>query len=180
MSNKKTLIISILTMLSIVILVVGGILFALNNKEKTMQENMKMIKSDYANFSNNITDNEKIRKQLAEHISEFKNNTFKDEQGKYEETLKKYDKNIKYIDTLIKDLESRCKYEYEDKNTNILCKGFGGLYETTVNKYVAKVKAYNNLITQYNKTASSEESLYKAVYDNFIDYDKDGKYNGSN
>ena len=55
MSNKKTLIISILTMLSIVILVVGGILFALNNKEKTMQENMKMIKSDYANFSNNIT-----------------------------------------------------------------------------------------------------------------------------
>ena len=43
MSNKKTLTISILATLSIIILVIAIILFIVNNKEKELKENMKII-----------------------------------------------------------------------------------------------------------------------------------------
>lgn len=179
MNNKKTLIISILAMLTVLILVVAIIFFSLNNQEKTLRENMKMIKSNYANFSTNITDNEKIQQQLTDYIKDFNNKNYEDEQGHYVETLRKYDKNIKYIDSIIKDMESRCKHKYEDMNIKILCKGYDELYESTINEYVLKIKEYNDAVETYNKSKNTSHKTHTPLYDNLIDYNNDGKYNGS-
>lgn len=179
MNNKKTLITSIMVIFGIVILLVAIILLSFNNREQQTQENMQKIRSNYASFSTNITDNEKIRKDLTEQIDNFDKVPYEDEIGNYKSTLKKYDKNIKYIDTIVKDMESRCQYKYEDLNTQILCKGYSGLYETTVNKYISKVKEYNDKITAYNKKENKTYELHKPVYEDFIDYDKDGKFSGS-
>lgn len=179
MSNKKTLLLSILAMLTVLILLAAIIFFVLNRNEKQLQENMRMIKSNYAGFSTNISDNDQIRQKLTNYIEEFKDKKLEDEEGHYVETLKKYDKNIKYLDSLVKDMESRCKHKYEDLNINILCKGYAGLYESTINKYIAKVTEYNNLVIEYNKTANTSHKTHKLVYEQFIDYNKDGEYAGS-
>ena len=179
MSNKKTLIISIMVMLGIVILLVAIILFSFNNQEEELQKNMQMIRSNYASFSANITDNEQIRNELTSKIDEFDKTPYEEEIGKFQDILKKYDKNIKYLDSVVKDMESRCKHKYEDLNTRILCKGYDGLYESTVNKYVLKVKEYNDKVTAYNKKENKSYQLHKLVHEDFIDYVKDGEYSGT-
>lgn len=178
--SKKTLIISLLGMLTVLILLVALILFNLNNQEETLQENIKKINSNYASFSTNVTDNESLRKALIEKLDNFNEKTYEDEIGEYERIIKKYDKNIEYIDSLVEDMEERCKHKYEDLNTQILCKGYAGLYETTVNKYVTNVKKYNDKVTQYNNKNNKNIETHKMVHNDFIDYDKDGKYKGSN
>lgn len=179
MNNKKTLIISILAMLGIIALFVAIILFILNNREKQLQENMKAIKSNYANFSTNIADNEQLRSNLTKHINEFDATPYEDEIGKYEDTLRKYDKNIQYLDSLVKDMESRCKYKYDDLNIQILCKGYDGLYEATVNKYITKIIEYNNKVTEYNQKANTTYEIHYPVHETLLDYNKDGKYSGT-
>lgn len=180
MSNKKTLIISIMVMLGIVILLVAIILFSFNNQEEELQENMQKIRSNYASFSTNITDNEQIRSELTSKLNEFNKISYEEEAGKFNDILKKYDKNIKYIDSVVEDMESRCKHKYEDLNTRILCKGYAGLYESTVNKYILKVKEYNDKVNAYNKKENKSYQLHKLVHENFIDYDEDGEYSGTN
>ena len=178
--SKKTLVIALLGMLTTIILLIAIVLFSINNQEEQLQENMKKINSNYAGFSTNITDNDAIKKDLIEKLENYSIDTFEDELGDYDRILKKYDKNIKYLDSLVEDMEKRCKHKYEDVNTQMLCKGYAGLYETTVNKYIVNVKKYNEKVEEYNQNKNKNIKTHEMVHNDYIDYDKDGKYKGSN
>lgn len=178
MNNKRILTISILSMFTVIILTVAIILFSVNKREKMLTENMIMIKSNYANFSANISDNLEIRTELTNKITEFKAETYEEERGNFSDILNKYDKNIRYVDALVKDMESRCKYNYEDTTVKLLCRGYDALYEETINNYISSINAYNEKITKYNETAETKQELHTLIHKEYIDYDKDGEYEG--
>ena len=178
MSNKKTLIISILAMLTIIILVIAIILFMVNKKEQTLQDNISMIKSNYANISHNMTDNDEIKKELLNQLETFNQETYPEEHGKFTSTLKKYDRNVKYVESLIKDMETRCGYKYDDITAKLLCQGYDTIYEETINSYIKIVNNYNDKLTKYNETVETPYKLHTPVYSDYIDYNKDGKFEG--
>ena len=178
MSNKKILIISILSMFTVILIVVGAILFSINRKQKMLIENVSIIKSDYAKFISNTSDSETIKTELNEKLTAFNNETYQEEHAEYQNILKKYDENIKYINKIVKDLEERCQYQYEDQMANLLCRGFDILYEESINSYITNISEYNDKITTYNETASKTYELHKLIYTNYIDYDNDGEYEG--
>ena len=178
MSNKKILIISIFSMFSVVMTIVAMIFFSINKSANAMTENIAMIKSNYANFSSNLSDTKEIKTNLLSKLSSFENGTYEEVHDNYVETLKEYDKNVKYIDSLVKDMEKRCKYKYEDITIQLLCKGYDALYEETINAYITNINNYNKKLTKYNETIEIPYKLHKPVYDKYIDYDKDGECEG--
>jgi len=178
MSSKKTLIITILSTLTIIILIITIILFMVNKNERDMQENIRMIKSNYANISHNMTDNDEIKKDLLNQLSAFNNETYQEEHSKYKTTLKKYDRNVEYVEALIKDMEKRCKHNYDDITAKLLCQGYDTIYEETINSYIKVVNDYNSKLTKYNETAETPYKLHTPIYSDYIDYNKDGKFEG--
>jgi hypothetical protein len=178
MNNKKVLIISILSVLTVLMIIVGLILFSINKKEQMLIDNVDIIKSNYAKFISNTADSDDIIKELEDLMKKFDNGTYEDEHDEFVKVLKKYDENIKYVESIVKDMESRCKYKYEDAVVTLLCKGYDIIYEETINLYISNINKYNNKLTTYNKTASKTYELHKLIYTNYIDYDNDGEYEG--
>jgi len=178
MSNKKILTISILSMFTVILIIVGLILFSVNRKQKMLIENVDIIKSNYAKFSSNTSDSEKIKEELTDKLTTFSNETYEEEHQEYQRILKEYDANIKYINEIVEDLEERCQYKYDDTITNLLCRGYDILYEESINSYITNVNEYNNKLTMYNDTADKKYNLHTLIYDKYIDYDKDGEYEG--
>lgn len=178
MSNKKVLIVTTLSTLTILMLIIGGVLFSVNKQEKRLTENVGIIKSNYAKFTTNVTDNQEIKKELSDLMGDFNNETYKEKHEDYVKILNKYDNNIKYVDSIVKDMESRCKYKYEDAVVTLLCKGYDILYEETINTYITNVNKYNDKLSKYNEATGSKYKSHKLVYEKYIDYDKDGEYEG--
>lgn len=178
MSNKKILIISILSMFTVILIIVGMILFSVNKKQKMLIENVDIIKSDYAKFSSNTSDSEKIKEELTNKLTTFSNETYEEDHTEYQRILKEYDSNIKYINEIVEDLEEKCQYEYDDQMINLLCRGFDILYEESINAYITNVNEYNNKLSMYNDNRDKKYNLHTLIYDKYIDYDKDGEYEG--
>lgn len=178
MSNKKILIISICSMLSVIMIIVGLIFFSINKRENTITENIAMIKSNFAIFSDKLRENNEITSSLLENVALFDKKTYEQEHENTTALLEQYDKNIKNIDFLVKDTKKRCEYKYEDITIQLFCKGYDAKYEETINGYIKNINNYNEKLTKYNETIDNPYELHKLVYDEYIDYDKDGKYEG--
>ena len=53
------------------------------------------------------------------------------------------------------------------------------MYEEMVNVYINDIKSFNKIIDKYNEDTNNNLEKYKSnLYSDYIDFDKDGVYNG--
>ena len=70
-------------------------------------------------------------------------------------------------------------YIYKDRDANHICKDYRKMYEEMVNVYINDIKSFNKIIDKYNEDTNNNLEKYKSnLYSDYIDFDKDGVYNG--
>lgn len=185
--KKKWIIISIIILL-IVGVVIGGTIFIkdFNEDKKKTLAIMEEIKIKYKDFS-----------PLVENFSEARANFYTAKEDLF--FLESIDSNRESINTLINDynalvmnvhtsstyLQENCNRKYSSSSVNNTCNLFKQGYEAVMNYYITDIGVYNTLVKEYN-TWITENSLTVeplteqqfSLYENYIDYDKDGSYLG--
>ena len=60
----------------------------------------------------------------------------------------------------------------------MLCKGYDVIYEEAINSYITNINEYNDKVSKHNETATKRYDEHELVFTQYIDYDKDGQYEG--
>lgn len=174
---KKILAIVIIV-LSTIITTVGIIFAVLNNTEKSLAENVDIIREKYTELSNDSTNNILLRKELIEKLDNFNQVDYATVHEEYLALLNNYNNNVTKIDSIIEILDSKCGIQYEVATVNILCRGYADLYEEVINVYVTSIKDYNNKIKGYNLKNKTNYESYNPLHTEYVDLNKDGAYQG--
>ena len=177
MKSKKNVIICIIV---IVVLAVGLILFlSLNKARQENKNNMELIRKNYQLLSDSVSKYNDIRSKYNEMSSVLIIDSYKEKHEEYVELLDNYNKEVENIDNYINNIDLRCKGTYNDDEINEICDKYKGLFEKLVNLYIADIDNYNKFITEYNEVKDDKLELVEKVYQNYIDYNNDGVYEGS-
>lgn len=177
MKKSKKLIIII----SILVLLIGGISLLIVNimkDKKEITKNIEVIKYNYNELSQNVLEYNGIRRELSEKLNNFMYDKFLNDKEEYEEILTKYNTNINKIDNNIKNIDDRCKNIYNDKDINNICKSYKTNYEKIINIYINDLTNYNNKVTSYNEYKNENNSLFELIHKDYIDYNNDNVYEG--
>ena len=176
MKNKKNIIILLLTLFIgvVVILVVYNTL----NSRTIKKEKQDKVTKAYSDLTEEVKEYNEIRTQYNEKISNFILDKYKEEHEEYLKLLNSYNEVITNIDKSINALSDNCNIIYKDSNTNKICSNYKQTYEKLINIYISDIKNYNNNITKYNEYKNDNIELYKAIYDEYIDYNNDNTYEG--
>ena len=168
------------TVLTVLVLGLGIVFAVLVNNEKTLLEDMSIIKRTYANFSGDVIDIYQLRKSLTEKMDIFIDENYEEEHEVYIEILTTYNQKMVSLNNNIAILEDKCSFTYEDVETNIFCSYYQQTYEAVNNIYINQYNKYNELITNYNQNEENEKDydLVELVNKEFIDFDKNGTYDG--
>lgn len=164
--------------LSMLIIAIGIIVAVLVNKEKTIQENIVIVKDTYTSFSIDVVENYQIRSELKEKIDQFNNETYSSEHETYISLLNQYNENMTTLKNNVSILEDKCSIEYENTQTNIFCDNYQQLYEAINNVYIGMLTDYNNKITNYNETSEEDYELFSLINKDYVDFNNDGAYDG--
>lgn len=168
----------ILIVLSLIVCTAAIIFAIINHREKTLDENVIIIRDIYGELSNNVTDNILIRKDVIDKLSLYNLDTYADEHNEYQELMNKYIENVKKIDSNIETLDSICDVQYEDNTTNVLCRSYDELYEEVVNIYITNINNYNNKLIGHNQKKKTNYTKYELIHEDYVDLNKDGTYQG--
>lgn len=165
--------------IGIIILIGIFILFiSIINGKKEASKNMAVIRSSYTSLSESVNTYNEIRTELGDLLNNFMYDSFNEEQDKYKDIFIKYDEVIKKIDSNISNIDDRCNYIYSDNEVNKICNNYKGIYEKLINLYINDIDNYNNKVSSYNEYSNSDIELVSKLYDDYIDYNKDGIYEG--
>lgn len=177
MNKKKRIIIGIIISL---IIITGAIIINIKiKKDNTLKEENKIaIKNNYNDLSKEVDNYNKIREEYIELASDFFYETYTDKHNDYIEILNKYTDTMNNITKNIDNIDSRCNIIYDDININKICNSYKTLYEKLINLYIYDIKDYNKKITGYNDYMNKNIDIYNIEYKEYIDYNKDGKYEG--
>lgn len=178
MKKKNRRIILIVGIITIVLLVVVILVMNIMNDKKNSQENMQLIKDNYNELSVNVSEYNQIRSDLSDKLNNFIYEEYSKEHDSYVELLTKYNTNIQVIDENVDVIHDRCDVIYSDIVVNKICDSYELLYEKLVNLYVLDLTNYNNKITSYNEYKNEDVELFTLIHKEYIDYNKDKKYEG--
>ena len=174
---KKTLAI-IIIVLATIITTVWVIFAILNDKVKSLDENVIIIREKYTELSNDSTNNILLRRELIEKLGNFNEVDYATAHEEYLTLLNNYNNNVAKIDSIVEILDSKCDIQYEVATINILCRGYADLYEEVINVYITSIKDYNNKIKGYNQRNKTEFASYNLLHTEYVDLNKDGTYQG--
>ena len=176
MKRKKELIIGIiviviLTLISIII--ISAIRTSKENKNDT-----KVIESSYALLTENIKEYNEIRTKYTGMLGDLFLEDYQDKHDDFVDLLTEYNKNMQRIDLSITNINLKCNRLYKNSNVNKICKSYKEVYEKVVNLYVSDLNNYNSTVKKYNEYKNEKVSLFEMIHDEYIDYNKDGNYEG--
>ena len=177
MRSKKNIliIISIIVVVSFILIIV----FKTNQDRKETDNNMQIIKKNYALLSNNVNKYNEIRNKYSEMSNVLIMDTYKEKHEDYITLITEYNDVIKEIDNYINNINLRCNTIYPDIEINNICSSYKKTYEKLINLYVNDINNYNDFITKYNEYKKEELPLIEMIHKDYIDYDNDKIYEGS-
>lgn len=176
--NKISVITIIMFVVTIAIIITGIIVANIVDEKRTIQKNIELIKYNYNQLTNDISEYNQIRTDLLTKLDNFIYENYSEEHTEYVELLTKYNENIKRIDSSVKNINDRCNIIYSDKTINVICRSYQNIYEKMVNLYVADLTNYNNKVTGYNEYKNETIELFEMIHKEYIDYNQDNKYEG--
>lgn len=177
MKNKKNII--IIVGIIVIGLIAIFLVYNILNASKTKKENIDEIKNSYNNLTEEVKKYNEIRTKYNEKLSNFILDRYKDEHEEYISLLNEYNETIKNIDIYINNLSNKCNILYDNVNINKICSNYQEMYEKLINIYITDIKTYNNNIKKYNEYKNDTIEEFIPIYNDYIDYNKDNIYEGS-
>lgn len=149
-----------------------------NEKEEEIINTVETVRKNYANLTEENTNNISIRKEMINKLNSFNNEEYPSIHENYLETLNNYNNSVNKIKDYVTILNEKCATNVEEGTTNVLCRSYSGIYEEVVNIYITIMTNYNNKITNINKNREEKYELYTMLYTDYLDVNNDGKYLG--
>lgn len=186
--KKKWIIIITISIILIIGLVVGVILFVKNfneDKKQTLEimENIKIKYNEFSPFIDNFSSKRAEFYTAKEEL--FYLETINDNKEKINTIMSEYDKIVMDVDTISEYLKDNCNRKYSSSSVNNTCNLFKQEYEAVINYYITDLKVYNTLVREYNSWITENKLTHEplaeqklSLYSDYIDYDKDGSYLG--
>ena len=89
---------------------------------------------------------------------------------------------IQKVEDSARTLKENCDIEYGDVSVSTKCNTFKANYEAAMNYYISDAKLYNQMVDEYDKYNAENGNTYAkvnraelSIYQDYIDYDKDGE-----
>ena len=182
---KKKFVVIVLIIIMIFLFVTGFVFASRTlNSYREDKKNTKAILNgivvEYSNFESKIEPYNKKLQPIVELLnkSSYYEKIVKNEKSILD-SLNEAKKQIQELDGF-SVLKNNCNRKYADGKANRACSSYKKTYEKSINLYVDVVKAYNNIIAKTNEISDNKLSLYDTSFKDYIDYDKDGIFNGKN
>lgn len=178
-NSKKIIIIVSLIFVLLVLFLLTLFISNIVNDKKMSRENMQVIKDNYNQLSDIVSEYNQIRTDLSDKLNNFIYDRYPGEHDAYMELINKYNDNIKNIDKSVNNINSRCDVIYNDISVNKICDSYEVLYEKLINLYVTDINNYNDKIISYNQYKETDSyQKIKLLHEDYIDYNNDKKYEG--
>ena len=184
---KKSLLVIGIVLLIIIILFVGAWIWVDGLKEDTKitKEKMDAVKEAYPIFNQAVIDFSNLRNKFYEYKENLYLETLRDNADAWNVFMKEYADGIQKVEDAALVLKENCDIEYGDVQVSTKCDDFKVSYEPAMNYYISDVKLYNSMVDEYDKYNMENGNKFPKVnkgefkvYQDYIDYDKDGEYFG--
>ena len=163
---------------------VSSFIIGLQEDRKDSLMRMNEVNDEFEIFSTNTTVFEEKRDELYNSVltniyydnMQEEDNHIKNVLSNYENLVDELTKNTNHLNSLCEDMY------YSDSIANNRCNNYKSIYEQVVNYFVSDIKSYNEIVDKYNKYQEENSSEFRIdkynTKKNYIDYNKDKKYDG--
>ena len=148
--------------------------------KRESRRNSDVIKDVYSDLSGYITKYNDIRKKYNDMSASFVLDKYMDSHDEYMKLFSEYNDIVSKIELSVSDISDGCGGLYSDKEIYDICDSYGTVYEKLVNLYVIDTKEFNQNIAKYNEYKNDNIAMVNMLYDDYIDYNGDGEYEGVN
>lgn len=181
MSSKK--IAYILMSISFFLIVSGSVsqfLIGLRLDHSLTNQRMLIVSDQFEEFSTNISIFEEEREKLYEEVlSNLYLETMEQTDLQVKNRISAYENIINGIEIQTKKLAKLCNDAYyPNSDINNKCSNYKIIYEQAINYFVNDINLYNKTIAEFNKTAGTNLLNKYKTTKKYIDYNKDGNYEG--
>jgi hypothetical protein len=175
----------IIVVLVLILIIAGTITFFvidLNKDTEATQKVMEEINEYYKKYEENIDDYNLTRDKLITQTSSYYNESFKENYSNILVILNDYDEIMNQTTLNVTIIDNNCaNHIFNNSKTNTICKNYQESYEQMTNIFLTDVENFNNLVETYNKSTTEQLEKYNSNYiKDYLDYNKDGKYEGKN
>ena len=181
---KKSLTIIGIVILVIAIIFIGAWIWVDGLKEDTAltKEKMDEIKNAYPIFNTAVDEFSNLRNQFYTYKEDLYLETLRDNSEEWNNFINTYMAGIQKVEDSARTLKENCDIEYGDVSVSTKCNTFKANYEAAMNYYISDAKLYNQMVDEYDKYNSENGNTFAkvnraelSIYQDYIDYDKDGE-----
>lgn len=181
---KKSLMIIGVVVLIIVVIFIGAWIWVDGLKEDKAATKVKMdeIKEAYPDFNTAVDEFSNLRNQFYTYKEDLYLETLRDNSEEWNNFINTYMAGIQKVEDSARTLKENCDIEYGDVSVSTKCNTFKANYEAAMNYYISDAKLYNQMVDEYDKYNSENGNTFAkvnraelSIYQDYIDYDKDGE-----
>lgn len=181
---KKSLMIIGVVVLIIVVIFIGAWIWVDGLKEDKAATKVKMdeIKEAYPDFNIAVDEFSNLRNQFYTYKEDLYLETLRDNSEEWNNFINTYMAGIQKVEDSARTLKENCDIEYGDVSVSTKCNTFKANYEAAMNYYISDAKLYNQMVDEYDKYNSENGNTFAkvnraelSIYQDYIDYDKDGE-----
>ena len=184
--KKSLTIIGIVIVITAIIFIGAWVWFSgLKEDRAATQAKMDKILEAYPTFNQMVNDFSNLRNQFYSYKEDLYLETLRDNAEAWNTFMSNYADGIQKVEDSAQVLKENCDLEYGDVKVSTKCTNFKVNYEAAMNYYISDVKLYNQMVSEYEKYNTEGGGKYPVVnkaeykiYEDYIDYDKDGEYFG--
>ena len=184
--KKSLTIIGVVILVTAIIFIGAWVWFSGLKEDRTAtQAKMDKILEAYPTFNQMVNDFSNLRNQFYSYKEDLYLETLRDNAEAWNTFMSNYAGGIQKVEDSAQVLKENCDLEYGDVKVSTKCTNFKANYEAAMNYYISDVKFYNQMVSEYEKYNTEGGGKYPVVnkaeykiYEDYIDYDKDGEYFG--
>ena len=184
--KKSLTIIGVVILVTAIIFIGAWVWFSgLKEDRAATQAKMDKILEAYPTFNQMVNDFSNLRNQFYSYKEDLYLETLRDNAEAWNTFMSNYADGIQKVEDSAQVLKENCDLEYGDVKVSTKCTNFKVNYEAAMNYYISDVKLYNQMVSEYEKYNTESGGKYPVVnkaeykiYEDYIDYDKDGEYFG--
>ena len=181
---KKSLMIIGVVVLIIVVIFIGAWIWVDGLKEDKAATKVKMdeIKAAYPDFNTAVDEFSNLRNQFYTYKEDLYLETLRDNSEEWNNFINTYMAGIQKVEDSARTLKENCDIEYGDVSVSTKCNTFKANYEAPMHYYISDAKLYNQMVDEYDKYNAENGNTFAkvnraelSIYQDYIDYDKDGE-----
>ncbi len=181
---KKSLMIIGVVILIIVVIFIGAWIWVDGLKVDKAATKVKMdeIKEAYPDFNTAVDEFSNLRNQFYTYKEDLYLETLRDNSEEWNNFINTYMAGIQKVEDSARTLKENCDIEYGDVSVSTKCNTFKANYEAAMNYYISDAKLYNQMVDEYDKYNAENGNTFAkvnraelSIYQDYIDYDKDGE-----